>query len=116
MNTLMFLSWGPNLKSKCQMLISLVTLLNAKIFVINMTFSTSMEDAVYKMMISGYSYHITLISNSSFYCLFICICTTIKYCHAFINNKTFESKCHLPSIKTNEFQILSKNEKALEQK
>lgn len=83
-------------------------------FVIGMTFSISMEHEVYKIMISGYSYHITLISKSSFCCPFICICTTIQYSHAFRNNKNFERKGHLHSIKTNELQILSKPEKASE--
>ena len=50
------------------MQISLVITLNANIFVVGMAIATSMGYEAYKCMISGYSYNITLISKSGFYC------------------------------------------------
>lgn len=103
------LSGSYNLKSKCEMQIPLVIIWNASIFVIGMASAVSRECKVYKFIISSYSYSMTLISKSGFWCPFIRMHTTIKYNHIKNNNtfpKSLETKYHLHRTKTKEPQVL----------
>ena len=97
--------------------ISLVGILNANIFVVDMAIATSMGYEAYKCMISGYSYNIMLISKSGFCCPYTY--TPQLSISNFLKITTYFWKlwkCHLYCTKTKGLQILPTSEKTKQNK
>ena len=110
------LSWGINWNQSVKMQISLVSILNANIYLVGMAIATSMEYEAYKCIISGYSYSIMLISKSGFCCPYtytpqLSISNSLKITTHF--QKLW--KCHLYCTKTKDLQILPTSENKTKQ-